>query len=72
MYESLDDIITHSGIYDFQLHYDTNYGIDKRTGWSCIINQSVLSEFQPTAGLAVNLALQAHAEIQSDLSFEGV
>lgn len=40
----------------FSLDYDTDYGFDKRTGWSVVIDGVVLSQFAETPELAICLA----------------
>lgn len=40
----------------FRIHYDINYGVERRTGWSVVINGIVYHEFSNTAPLAICLA----------------
>lgn len=42
----------------FQLHYDIDYGISHRSGWSVVINGSVVVQFADSAEGALQEALE--------------
>jgi len=56
-------------ITKFNLDSDTNYGIDKREGWSVSINGHVLSQFEPTAELAIEKATAEWKEMLADPTY---
>lgn len=34
------------GFYGREIQYDRNYGIDKKKGWSCVVNGRVVCQFE--------------------------
>ena len=41
----------------FQLHYDTDYGLDHKAGWSMTVQGRVVAQFCPTPEWAVREAI---------------
>lgn len=52
----------------FALHYDTNYGIDRRKGWSCAIDGSFYVELVSNPLAAVWTAITKHRAAVRDLA----
>lgn len=49
----------------FQLHYNVDYGIDRRTGWSVVVNGSVVVQFFDDPAEALEEALVRLREWES-------
>lgn len=50
------------GIKNFQLEWDTDYGIDKREGWSLTIDGEVVCQFEDSPQNAVKKGMETWME----------
>jgi hypothetical protein len=46
------------GCREFRLEYDADYGIDRRSGWSVVIDGSVVAELMETPEAALKQAME--------------
>ena len=65
--ELFADIIDYAQNYgSLKIEYDQDYGSEKRTGWSIVIDGSVVAELVPTLQEAFEIAQQAVLEWEYD------
>lgn len=51
---------------NFEIQFDRGYGIDKRTGWTVVVDGSVLAELEPWLIVAVFKAIRMMIRIARD------
>lgn len=55
--DELPALVRHLGLKELRIEFDTDYGIDKKTGWSVTMDGAVVIQFAPTPEIALRNAV---------------